>query len=202
MKDYVERAKKLIKKLGKRFSHYDATKKWFVLYLCLLTLVLLLPPIVKISGMRGVEGVTYSLLFSGGYVRSLIVILISLFFLLGWNMSTKFKGLMVRLFALREDEPLVDFAFLWVIMSVFMGIVDTIGVASVISERIGLSNWAYLSEILLLIGLVWSFISLWLSAKKTSKKTKILNIVDERPKNEEVKQRKVLTHLFDDLDDE
>ncbi|MDR0650446.1 MAG: hypothetical protein LBG59_03395 [Candidatus Peribacteria bacterium] len=201
MKDYVEKAKRLIRKLEKRFSYYDATKKWFVIYLCLLTLVLLLPPIVKISGMKGVEGISYSLLFSGVYVRSLMVILISLFFLLGWNMSTKFKGLMVKLFALREDEPLVDFAFLWVIMSVFMGIVDTVGVASVVSERIGLSHWAYFSEILLLIGLIWSFISLWMSAKKTSKKTKILNIVDERPKHEEIKQKKVLTHLFDDLDE-
>ncbi|MDR2415337.1 MAG: hypothetical protein LBD75_01670 [Candidatus Peribacteria bacterium] len=116
-------------------------------------------------------------------------------------MSTKFKKLMVNLFALREDEPLVDFAFLWVIMSVFMGIVDTVGVTSVVSERIGLSNWAYFSEILLLIGLVWSFISLWISAKKTSKKTKILNIVEERPRNEEMKQKKVLTHLFDNLDE-
>ncbi|MDR2415338.1 MAG: hypothetical protein LBD75_01675 [Candidatus Peribacteria bacterium] len=82
MKDYVEKAKKLIKKLGKRFSYYDTTKKWFVIYLCILTLVLLLPPLVKISGMKGVEDMSYSLLFSGVYVRSLMVILISLFFLL------------------------------------------------------------------------------------------------------------------------
>jgi hypothetical protein len=152
--------------------------------------------------MRGVGEESYSLLFSGVYFRSLIVILISLIFLLGWNISVKFKGFMVNFFALREDEPLVDFAFLWVITSVFMGISDTVGVAVSLSERITLTNWAICSQVLLLGGLIWSFISLWISAKKNSRKTKILNIAGDTPhKSEEVKPKRMLNHLFDDLEE-
>ena len=137
------------------------------------------------------------------------MILISLIFLLGWNLSTKFKGFVVNLFALREDEPLVDFAFLWVIASVFMGIVDTVGVASNVSNRINLTNWAVMSQVLLLVGLIWSFVSLWHSAKKTSRKTKILNMVEESvssttKRNEvsvSVPPKKKLNHLFDELEE-
>jgi hypothetical protein len=154
--------------------------------------------------MKGVTGTSYSLLFSSVYMRSLIVIGISLLFLFGWNISTKFKGFMINIFALREDEPLVDFAFLWVITSVFMGIVDTVEVVGVISERIALTNWAIGSQVLLLVGLVWSFISLWMSAKKNAKRTKILNVVHENPhtsREGEQKPKKVLNHLFDDLEE-
>ncbi|MBQ7073744.1 hypothetical protein IJM86_01485 [bacterium] len=79
------------------------------------------------------EEETYALLFSKKYFISKIVILISLFFLLGWNMSIKFKKKIIDVFSLREDEPLVDFALLWVITSVFMGIVDTIEIATEVS---------------------------------------------------------------------
>jgi hypothetical protein len=41
-----------------------------------------------------------------------------------------------------------------------------------------------------------------MSAKKNSKKTKILNIVDERPhRTEEMKPKRVLNHLFDELEE-
>ncbi|GHV22097.1 hypothetical protein FACS189428_3610 [Clostridia bacterium] len=157
--------------------------------------------------MSGTEGSYYSLLFSSAYFRSLIVILVSLIFLLGWNISMKFKSFVVYLFSLREDEPLVDFAFLWVITSVFMGIVDTVGVAHIISERINLTYRAVLSETLLGAGLIWSFVSLRLSAKKNSKKAKILTVVDEpttHQKSVEIanQPKRPMHHLFDDIEEE
>ncbi|MDR3169530.1 MAG: hypothetical protein LBU27_07445 [Candidatus Peribacteria bacterium] len=206
MKTFLHNIVKFAKKLWKRFSNYNHSKKWFVLYLIILTFILLLPPIVKINGMSGVEGSQYSLLFSSAYFRSLIVILISLLFLLGRNISIKFKSFVVYLFALREDEPLVDFAFLWVITSVFMGIVDTVGVAHIISERISLTSRAVISELLLGVGLIWSFISLWLSAKKNSKKAKILTIVEEsathqKPVEIANQPKRPMQHLFDDVEE-
>ncbi|MDR0607579.1 MAG: hypothetical protein LBG52_04410 [Candidatus Peribacteria bacterium] len=206
MKAFLHNTVKFTKKLWKRFSNYNHAKKWFVLYLIILTIILLLPPIVKINGMSGIEGSQYSLLFSSAYFRSLIVILISLLFLLGRNISMKFKSFVVYLFALREDEPLVDFAFLWVITSVFMGIVDTVGVAHVISERISLTSRAITSEILLGIGLIRSFVSLWLAAKKNSKKAKILTVIEESPTHKKPVEiinqpKRPIHHLFDDLEE-
>ena len=205
MRHYLQETKKFFAKIWKRFSNYNNSKKWFVLYLVILTVVLLLFPLVKIDGMRGVPGASYALLFSGVYWRSFIVIGVSLLFLLLWNISTTFKGWIVHFFSVREDEPLLDFAFLWIITSVFMGIIDTVGVAGAISERISLTQWASFSEILLVIGLVWSFVSLWISAQKTSKRAKILNIVEDSAPRKQVEianhPKKPMQHLFDELEE-
>ena len=53
--------------------------------------------------------------------------------------------------------------------------------------------------ILLLIGLILSFIEVWKGANKNSQKTKILNIVDEdAPKK--VENKRAVQHLFEDED--
>lgn len=50
--------------------------------------------------------------------------------------------------------------------------------------------------ILLVIGIIISFIEVWKGADKNSQRTKVLNIVDEEaPKKPESKR--VLKHLFD-----
>jgi hypothetical protein len=91
MRQYLQAIKKFFVKLGKRFSNYNNSKKWFVVYLIILTVVLLAFPLIKVSEMSGVSGASYTLLFSSMYWRSFIVIGISLLFLLLWNISTKFK---------------------------------------------------------------------------------------------------------------
>lgn len=206
MRHFLQATKKFFEKIWKRFSNYNNSRKWFVLYLIVLALILLFPPIVRINEMSGAEWSHYSLLFSTAYFRSLIVILVSLIFLLGWNISMKFKSFVVYLFSLREDEPLVDFAFLWVIASVFMGIVDTVGVAHIISPRINLTYRAVISETLLWIGLIWSFVSLRLSAKKSSRKAKILTVVDEPSAHQKAVEianqpKRPMHHLFDDIEE-
>ena len=53
--------------------------------------------------------------------------------------------------------------------------------------------------ILLLVGLVLSFIEVWKGANKNSQKTKILNIVDDdAPKK--VENKRAVQHLFEDED--
>lgn len=111
---------------------------------------------------------------------------------------------MVHIFSLREDEPLVDFAFLWIITSVFMGIVDTIGIAKIASGRIGITGGAIIAQIMLLIGLIWSFTTLWMTAKKTNRRTKILNIPEEHTQEQREimnKTRRPMKHLFDELEE-
>jgi hypothetical protein len=111
---------------------------------------------------------------------------------------------LVHFFSLREDEPLVDFAFLWVIMSVFVGIVDTIGIVE-IPVRIQQTLWASIVQVWLLFGLIWSLVSLWVVAKKSSKKAKILNIVEEPTSHKHIEisnqPKRPVQHLFDELDE-
>ena len=198
MQDFFRKLKDFFTKLIKRFSNYKNTKKWFVLYLIVLTFCFLVFPIVN------ADWSTSRLLFSWTLWRSSILILIALIALFSWNLSVSFKNRITKLCSLREDEPLVDFILLWIIVCVFMWVMDWVSIAEVkqITTHISLLNvWVAVNGILLLFWLVWSFVSLWKISKKSSKKTKILNVVEENHKKTEQKSGQV-THLFDDLGDE
>lgn len=54
-------------------------------------------------------------------------------------MNIRFKGFIVNFLGFRESEPMLNFAFLWVIASTFMGITDTLGMLSDITERVSLA---------------------------------------------------------------
>lgn len=65
------------------------------------------------------------------------------------------------------------------------------------TQTISLARGGKVMLLLLLVGLVISFIEVWKGANKNSQKTKILNIVDdEAPQKTE--NKRVLQHLFDE----
>jgi hypothetical protein len=49
-KDYLKKTKNFFLKLYTRFLNYKNTKKWFVLYLAILTFCLFLFPVVNANG--------------------------------------------------------------------------------------------------------------------------------------------------------
>ena len=112
---YLKKSKDFFSKLYTRFSNYKNTKKWFVLYLAILAFCLFVFPVIDANG----EKVRF-FLFSSMLWKSTLVILIAMVGLFLWNLSISFKGWITKLCALREDEPLVDFVLLWIIVSVFM----------------------------------------------------------------------------------
>ena len=54
-------------------------------------------------------------------------------------MKMRFKGFIVNFLGFRESEPMLNFAFLWIIASAFIGITDTLGMLNDITERISLA---------------------------------------------------------------
>lgn len=182
-----------------KFTNYTKNQKIFTLFLLVFAFVLLVFPLVKIGSISEETGGQTLWLLGKTYFKSMIIIFSSMIFLLGWNMNIRFKGFVVNFLGFRESEPMLNFAFLWVIVSAFMGITDTLGMLSAATQRISLARGGKLMLILLLIGLVISFIEVWKGANKNSQKTKILNIVDEEaPKK--VENKRVLQHLFEDED--
>lgn len=199
VKDFLKKAKKFFLKLYTRFLNYRNTKKWFVLYLAVLAFCLFLFPVVRANG----DGVRF--LLSGMLWKSGLVMLLAVVGLFLWNLSISFKGWITKLCALREDEPLVDFVLLWIIVSVFMWVLDwaNIAMASGVTQKISIINGQVLIDgLLLLWWLVWSFISLRKMSQKSNKRTKILNIVEENHQKVEAQRSNQVTHLFDDLNDE
>lgn len=95
---------------------------------------------------------------------------------------------------------MLNFIFLWVIASAFMGILDTLNVITDVAGTVSFTRWGWLMLFLLLVGLVISFVEVWKGASKNSQRTKILNIADdEAPKKQEA-WKKMLQHLFEDED--
>ena len=201
-KDYIKKTKNFFTKLYTRFANYKNTKKWFVLYLCVLTFCLFFFPVIEANGSK-----VWFFLFGGMLWKSTLVILLAIIWLFLWNLSITFKGWITKLCALREDEPLVDFLLLWIIVSVFMWVMDwaNIAMASGVTQKISLLNWQVaIDGLLLLWWLVWSFVSLWKISTKSNRKTRIMNIVEENHKSVEPSSNRwgQVTHLFDDLNNE
>lgn len=195
MKDFLKNVKKFFSKVVTRFSNYKNAKKRFVLYLILLTLILLMFPVIKM-GDKGYRMLSFT-------NPSSFIVLISIVALFCWNLSTSFKNWVIRLCALREDEPLVDFGLLWMIVCVFMWVIDIVPIIYESYWKVSIWWNAWLVWIALLAGLVWSFISVWKVSTKSSKKAKILNIVEENHQKQDSQQKTTkVTHLFDDLWDE
>ena len=198
-KAYLKKTKSFFSKLYTRFTNYKNNKKWFVLYLVILTFCLFFFPIIEANWSKA------WFLFSSLLWRSSSVILIAVVGLFLWNLSVSFKTWITKLCSLREEEPLVDFLLLWIIVSVFMWVMDwaNVAVSSGVTQKIWLINGqVFIDGLLLLWWLVWSFVTLRRTSKKTNKKTKILNIVEENHHNELSGKSNKITHLFDDLNDE
>ena len=135
----LQHFQKLAQKHVYKFTNYTKNQKVFTLFLLIFACVLVCFPLVKIKGLTDNES-TKTIWFLGTtYFKSMVIVFSSMLFLLGWNMNTRFKGFIVNFLGFRESEPMLNFAFLWIIASAFMGITDTLGMLNDITERISLA---------------------------------------------------------------
>jgi hypothetical protein len=135
----LQHFQKLAQKHVHKFTNYTKNQKVFTLFLLVFAFVLVCFPLVKIKGLTDNES-TKTIWFLGtAYFKSMIIVFSSMLFLLGWNMNMRFKGFIVNFLGFRESEPMLNFAFLWIIASAFMGITDTLGMLNDITERISLA---------------------------------------------------------------
>ncbi|HRU49968.1 MAG TPA: hypothetical protein P5155_00530 [Candidatus Absconditabacterales bacterium] len=193
VKDLVS-SKKLMKLLHK-FDRYSKHEKVFVLYLFILLFLLLFFPILKVSSLRG----------TGGYgvwirkpemIKTMFIVGISMFVLLGRNLSFKFKNLFLSYFGVRGNDSLINFLFLFIITTSFFAITDTINVSAGVTSRVVVSGGGKFIQIWLLLGLIFSLISVVKMAQETGKKTKIINMVDDEHKKTELIKDDIKKGLF------
>ncbi len=181
--------KKLMKLLHK-FNRYNKREKWFMVYLLVLLFCLIFLPIVKISSLRWSGWESFWLL-SGTYFKTMLVIMISMIVLIWRNASFKFKNMFFSFFWWRDNEAIINFLFLFIITTAFFGITDTVSLTQREISRISISfRWNFI-QILLLVGLIMTLISVVKTAQETWKKTKIINMVDE--------EHKKIDHTKDDI---
>ncbi len=107
---------------------------------------------------------------------------------------------MIRYLGFRNDDNLINFFLLWVIVVAFFGITDTLSVIHGITSRITLTFWASFIQIVLLVGLI---LNLWLvikDAKNNETKAKIITMQDDEQHPHELKEKEKeqLKGLFSD----
>lgn len=183
-------------KLLHKFNRYNKREKWFVIYLLALLFCLVFLPIVKVTSLRGTGG--YSVwLMSWAYFKTMLIVLVSMIVLVWRNLSFKFKNILLSYFWGRDHDALINFLFLFIITTSFFAITDTINVAAGVTSRVVVSWGGKFIQLLLLIGIILTLVSVIKSAKETWKKTKIINMVDEDHKKSEHQKDDIKKWLFE-----
>lgn len=101
-------------------------------------------------------------------------------------------------FGWKENDSLINFLFLFIIITVFLSIKNTVNIASKATSTISFTNWWILILILLLLGIIFTLISVVKWAQKTWKKAKIINIVDEEHSQLESTKDEIKKWLFNE----
>lgn len=196
-KSKFQDARKVAEKYFRKFSNFTKHQKAFVLFLLVFALTLLLFPIVNLTEITEQAKASSLWIWNFSYLKSFIVAGLALGFLFGWNMNMNFKAFVVKFFGFRETEPVLNFIFLRVIASVYMGILDTLGVVATKTQSVSVARGLRVQLFVLVLGLGISIVDVRKSANQNSQKTKILNIVDdEAPKMQE--NKRFVQHLFDE----
>lgn len=186
-----------------KFMRFTKDQKTFVLYLFGLAFLLLFFPIISITP---VADESYGVwLLNWHFFTTMVIVFLSVFFLIARNMSFSFKNIVINYFGFKENDDLINFAFLWVIITAFFAIGNTINLSGSITSTITLTNSYYFTWMYLLGGLVFCLYSVVKAAKSHVGKTKIINVIDEKS-FKDIDNKKSLHGLFDhdniDADDD
>lgn len=193
MKDqnFSQKILKFLHRFGK-FSKHDLIFLWYLIILCF---VLLICPIVKIASLKW--DILSFRLFGKSFVWTMLIVLLSLVVLFWWNFSTKFKNLFLTYFWGRENDALVNFLFLFIIITSFLSIKNSINIASSATSTISYTGWWNFILVWLLVGIIFTLISVFKWAQKTGKKTKIINVVDEEHSQMDATKDEIKKWLFE-----
>lgn len=166
----------------------------FVSYLVLLSAFLILFPIINVSPVN--DGWYNVWLLWWNFFKTMVIILISMLVLFGWNVSFKFKNFIINYFWFKENDALINFWLLWIIATSFISVWDTINTVNDITQTITKTSYYYFIQIFILIWLVLTVISVIKHAKESSGKTKIVNIVNEDA-IKDIQNKRSLKWLFE-----
>lgn len=180
-----------------KFNRFDLREKVFLVYLVFLFIALLFP-IITITSLRWWTTTTRFCIWNKEYLGTMLVVLLSLVVLFWWNLSVKFKNLFSTYFGWKENDSLINFLFLFIIITVFLSIKNTVNIASRATSTISFTSWWIFILILLLFGIVFTLISVVKWAQQTWKKAKIINIVDEDHNQLESTKDEIKKWLFNE----
>lgn len=187
-------------KLTRKFMAFTKHQKTFVLFLFVFTAAVILLPMLSVEPTSDDTSGYHLWIWNLKLFKSFLIMLISLAWLYGRNLHSNVKAFMVKCFGFRESEPILNFMFLWMIVSVYMPLLDIIAFLPTFTGSISLSRGIWVQLLILLVGIIIAIKEVRKAASQNSQKTKILNIVDDEPQQPRVENKRIVQNLFDEED--
>ncbi len=187
-------------KLARKFMAFTKHQKTFVLFLFVFTAAVILLPMLSVEPTSDDTSGYHLWIWNLKLFKSFLIMLISLAWLYGRNLHSNVKAFMVKCFGFRESEPILNFMFLWMIVSVYMPLLDIVAFLPTFTGSISLSRGIWVQLLILLVGIIIAIKEVRKAASQNSQKTKILNIVDDEPQQPRVENKRIVQNLFDEED--
>ena len=187
-------------KLARKFMAFTKHQKTFVLFLFVFTAAVILLPMLSVEPTSDDTSGYHLWIWNLKLFKSFLIMLISLAWLYGRNLHSNVKAFMVKCFGFRESEPILNFMFLWMIVSVYMPMLDIVVFLPTFTGSISLSRGIWVQLLILLVGIIIAIKEVRKAASQNSQKTKILNIVDDEPQQPRVENKRIVQNLFDEED--
>ena len=187
-------------KLARKFMTFTKHQKTFVLFLLVFTAAIILLPMLRVEPTSDDTSGYHLWIWNLKLFKSFLIMLISLAWLYGRNLHSNVKAFMVKCFGFRESEPILNFMFLWMIVSVYMPMLDIVAFLPTFTGSISLSRGIWVQLLILLVGIIIAIKEVRKAASQNSQKTKILNIVDDEPQQPRVENKRIVQNLFDEED--
>lgn len=187
-------------KLTRKFMAFTKHQKTFVLFLFVFTAAVILLPMLSVEPTSDDTSGYHLWIWNLKLFKSFLIMLISLAGLYGRNLHSNVKAFMVKCFGFRESEPILNFMFLWMIVSVYMPMLDIVAFLPTFTGSISLSRGIWVQLLILLVGIIIAIKEVRKAASQNSQKTKILNIVDDEPQQPRVENKRIVQNLFDEED--
>jgi len=187
-------AQAFFKQIIRRFMHFKKEERFFVVYVLVLAFFIIFFPVAKIISLQEWGATSFFFLWNNGTLwQSSFVILVSLLWLLAWNISVQWRNFITLLIWFKENPSLVNFGLIWVLLASYIWIGDGSSLSSTLTSTLQLTQSYY---IILLLILLWLIFTLYLTMQqaKTMKQNKNIHIhQEEQPKE------KQLDGLFDQI---
>lgn len=193
---------KIPKTVMGKWQRYTKLEKWFIVYCLLLILIVLLTPIWQRKDIESWDllnniGIFEHYRLNEYILTTWIILILTLLFLLFWNISFRFKKAIHNLIWFKDNDALLNFIFLWIISVVYLGIFDTTRLLSQeSSDSVTIYEYAPYIWLYLIIWLIWNLF-LALNLSKNKKKSQMINIVQHKSQAEEINQKKEIKWLFE-----
>lgn len=143
------------------FKNYSLLEKAFLLYSFLLVILLVAIPLFSTGSLSTTETTTYWF-FSSWMWKTNILTLVAIAFLIGWNISPKFRQKVQDFVGFRSSEGFVNFLVLFMLTLLMFGMHDTVSVyTNNFSQRVDTTTGFNFILIYLIIGLILSLVSSW-----------------------------------------